>query len=250
MIDKILDLYQKFTGKVLSESQREIYAPYAMRAMYMMASRLGWPLDGGSDAVEVVGVSTNGCSCDNFSKNLADAPEKVGVYRLFPLNSHLPNILTDPFKKLNHVYIARIDLDAETGDVTMNGAVILKEVTDVTPIYFQGNCGRYIKACHQMSACQQLCEPNCTNCASLLVDAEWITIDDLPDTLIYLLCDYIDWVADGGLASRSVKTESVDGHSVSYGSWLSTAPYYNNADAAILKTYMGPYGAFNRKMIR
>lgn len=250
MIDKVLDLYQEYTGKVLSETQRETYAPFAMRAIYMMASRLGWPLDGGSDAVDVIGVSTHGCACDIFSRDLGEAPTKVGIYRMFPLDSRLPNVLTDPFKKVNHVYIARVAMETENDDETKNGAVILKEVTDVTPIFFQGNCGRYIKACHQMSACQQACEPSCTNCASLLVDANWITIDDLPPELIFLLCDYIDWVADGGLESRSVKTESVDGHSVSYGSWLSTAPYYNGADVAILKTYMGPYGAFNRKMIR
>lgn len=252
MIDKVLELYQEYTGQILSEAQKEMYAPYALRAVRMLEQKLGWPLDGGSDVVEVLGVAKQGCTCTEFPidiLNLNNPPEKKGIYRLFPLDTRKPNLLTDPFKRLNHVYLARVDM-TQNGPNGNTGAVILQTYTDITPVFFMGNIGKYIKTCHQMNACQQACNSNCTNCASVLVDADWMTIDDLPPALILLMCDYIDWVAEGGLANRWIKSESVDGHSVSYGAWITTAPYQHSSDAAIIRSFMGPYGSTNRKYIR
>lgn len=315
MIEKVLDLYQQYTGKVLSEAQREIYTPIAMRAVRMLEQRLGWPLDGGRDYVWVAGMATTDCSCDGIPKELGPAPEKKCKYRIYPLDARTPNLLIDPYKHLNRVFIARIDplaafpeaevtepepeepedpeepkeeetdepmgasLDPEETEETEepkeddepedepgepeepeepevpkdpdNCAVILADVTtEISPTFFPATIGRYIKSCARLNACQRACQPHISKCAMLLVDADWVTIDDLPGDILYILFDYIDWVAEGGLENRTIRSESVDGHSVSYGSWFTTAPYLNSADAAVIRGYMGPYGALNRKFIR
>lgn len=247
MIDKILDRYTEYTGKTLSPEQRQVYTAYVLRAVRMMENKLGWPLDGGSDVADVLGVAPNGCDCRKLPTELNEAPKKTGIYRLFPVDSRKPNLMADPFKSVNAVYLCRIDMDSPSTD-RKSPVVILKKMTDITPV-IRSTWGKYIKACSQLSVCQRACHADCTNCATLLVDADWITIDDLPPELFFLLFDYIDWMVEGGPTTRSVRSESVDGHSVSYGSWITTAPYYHAADATILRTYAGPYGSIDRKFI-
>lgn len=246
MIDKILEAYERLTGRTLSPEQRAVYVPYAMRAVRMLESRLGWALDNPPEA-EVAGMTKNGCDCSS-AMNIEDAPDAMGKYRYFPLDTRKPNIHIDPFKKVHNVYLCRVQSASDELGTVGGEAIILAKITNFTPIYF-GTFGKYVKACREMTACQQTCNSNCTNCASILVDADWMGIDDLPDELLFLICDYIDWVANDGLATRAIKSESVDGHSVSYGSWITTAPYNHSNDTAIIKLYTGPYGAVNRKLI-
>lgn len=248
MLDNIIKLYQASTGKTIPEHLLPIYKAWAQRAVFELENKLGWSLSGVSN-VNVLGCSPNGCNCDIDASTLTEAPEQRGTYRFYSFENKQPYVMTDPFTKIHAVYLCRVEpegpkIKSETGDV-----VILGNIKDFAPRYIDPKFGKFIKSCHEMTVCQQFCNNDCLNCTALLIDGDWATIDNLPDELVYLLCDYIDWMATGGPQNRGLRRESVDGHAVGYGDWRLIEPYYNPANAAIIQLYAGPYGMVDRKNI-
>ena len=249
MLDKVIEKYILLTGKKITEAQKPQYEAWALRAIRELEVKLGWPIEGRSN-VTVKGCTKGSCDCDIDESQLEEAPEKVGEYRFFNFNSKTPFVQTDPFKKVHAVYLCRVEPEGRNIHSKEGEVIILTKVTDFAPKYFNGQFGKYIKACEKMTICQEVCNSNCTNCSAVLVDADWLTFDDLPDELLYLLFDYMDWMANGGVSSRGIRSESVDGHSVSYGSdWQLFEPYTNPTDAAIILAYSGPFGMVDRKLI-
>lgn len=252
MIDDIITLYQTFTGKTVTDAMRPQYEAWAARALAELESRLGWSLSGTSN-VNVLGINPKGCDCDVEPSELIDAPVQVGSYRFFSFDSKQPNVFTDPFKKVHAVYICRIVADkipySSESDADNVNVMILKEVKDYSPRYLNAKFGKYVKACQEMTLCQAFCEKGCSECTAILIDADWITFDDIKDQIGVLLCDYIDWLANDGPATRALQSESVDGHSVSYRGYQYILPYQNPADAAVIQMFAGPYGMFAKKRI-
>lgn len=248
MLDNIIKLYQTLTGKTIPEPLIPTYKAWAKRGVIELENKLGWSLSGVSN-VNVLGCSPSGCNCDIDASKLTEAPEKRGEYRFYSYSDKQPYVITDPFTKIHAVYLCRVEpegpkIKSETGDV-----VILKQVKDFTPRYINPNFGKFIKACKEMTVCQQFCNNDCTDCAAILVDGDWANIDNLPDELAYLLCDYLDWMAAGGPQNRGLRRESVDGHAVGYGDWQLMEPYFFPANSAIIQLYAGPYGMVDRKNI-
>ena len=248
MLDKIIQLYQDLTGKKIPESQLPIYQAWANRAIKELEGKLGWSFETPSP-VNILGCTKGGCDCDIDVSKLAEAPEVKGSCRFFSFSSKQPFVHTDPFTKVHAVYLCRVEpeginITSNDGDV-----VILKKIEKFAPRYFSGTFGKYIQACQEMTICQQMCNQDCTNCTALLLDADWLTLENVPDELLYLICDYIDWMATGGQANRGLKSESVDGHSVSYRDLKDTLPYLNPSDATVIQLYAGPYGMVGRKLI-
>ena len=251
MIDEILTLYTELTGKQIPENLVPQYSAWARRAVAELESLLGWSLSGESH-VNVIGTSKQECSCFD-SSDLGDAPQKIGTYRIFNFDDRSPLVATDPFKKINAVYFCRVLPEhtlASESDADLINTVILKEISKFAPRFTNAKFGKFIEACNEMTVCQATCKRACTNCSALLIDANWLTFDDIKDMIGLLLCDYIDWMAADGPTTRGLQSESVDGHSVGYRDFGFVLPYQNPSNAAIIQTLVGPYGISNRKYIR
>lgn len=248
MIDKIITLYQELNGKKIPPAQEEIYKAWVKRAIIELENKLGWSFEP-SVNINVLGCTKGGCDCDVDVSQLVEAPECKGSYRFFSFNSKQPFVLTDPFTKVHAVYLCKVEPEGVKITSADNDVVILKKIEKFAPRYFNSTFGKYIQACNEMSICQARCNADCTDCSALLLDADWINLDNIPDELLYLMCDYIDWMAAGGNANRGLKSESVDGHSVSYRDLKETLPYVNPSDAAIIQLFAGPYGMVDRKLI-
>ena len=247
MLDDIIELYTTLTGKQISDNLLPQYEAWARRALAELEGKLGWSLAGVSN-VNVLGVSPRGCDCDIDKSKLLDAPEKKGEYRFFSFDTKKPNLHVDPFKKVHAVYFCRV-VDTEDESSQNIDTIILKEIKPTSPKYMTPKFGKYIQACQEMTICQAACEKSCTQCSAILVDADWATLDDLEDVLGPLLCDYIDWMAEGGMESRGLQSESVDGHSVSYRGWNYTQPYLNPINSEVIQFWAGPYGMLSRKRV-
>lgn len=252
MLDDIIKIYTITSGRTITEATKPQYEAWAARAIAELESRLGWSLAGVSN-VNVLGVSPRGCDCDIEPSKLLEAPEKIGSYRFFSFDTKQPYVHIDPFKRVNAVYLCRVvpstePLSSESDADNIN-VTILKTIKDYAPRYTKPNFGRFIKACQEMTICQATCERSCTECSAILVDADWITFNDIKDMLAALICDYIDWLADDGPASRGLQSEVVDGHSVGYRGYNYVLPYLNPADASVIQMFVGPYGMVDKKRI-
>lgn len=248
MIDKIIEIYQNLTGKKIPTTQLPQYQAWALRAVKELENKLGWSLDP-AVSVNIIGSTKNGCECDIDVSQLAKAPEVKGSCRFFSFSTKQPFVHTDPFTKIHAVYLCKVEPEGLKITTNDNDVVVLTKIVKFAPKYFNAQFGKYIQSCAEMTICQEVCNADCTNCSALLVDADWLTIDNLPDELAYLICDYIDWMSNGGPANRGLRSESVDGHSVSYRDWKETVPYLNPSDSAIILLYAGPYGMVDRKLI-
>lgn len=249
MLDNIITIYQTMTGNIIPESQMPKYQAWGRRAIRELENKLGWQFDR-SEYINVLGCSPSGCNCDISISGLRPAPTQRGQYRAFNYDSKQPFVYTDPFSKIHNVYICRIEPEGRFITSDNNDVVILKKVEKYAPRYFNDDFGKYIQACEEMTACQSQCENGCTKCSAILVDADWLDSRTVPDEILYMICDYIDWMANGGVASRNVSSESVDGHSVSYGNnGVKIEPYENATDSAIIQQFAGPYGMANRRLI-
>lgn len=250
MSDKIIELYQKLTGKIIPPTQTEQYKAWAFRAVRELENKLGWSFKS-TETINVLGCTRGGCGCecDIDVDKLDDAPTQKGSYRFFSFDAKQPFVHTDPFTKVHAVYLCRVEPEGKKITTNNNEVVILKKIEKFAPRYFNASFGKYIQACNEMSICQQMCETDCTDCAALLLDADWLDVDNVPDELLFLICDYIDWMASGGQATRGIRSESVDGHSVSYRDWAQSVPYINQSDITIIQLFAGPYGMVDRKLI-
>ena len=250
MLDNIITKYQTLTGKIVPEALGPQYQAWGNRAVIELQSKLGWSFSGVSN-VNVLGCSPSGCDCDIDISKLTEAPEKRGEYRFYSFSDKQPYAMVDPFKKINAVYLCRVEPEGRNISTNNGDVVILKKIDKFAPRYFNADFGKFIKACKEMSLCQQFCERSCTECTALLVDGDWLGAEDLPDELWYLICDYMDWMAEGGASNRNLETEKVDGHEVSYGeAWHLMEPFTNPSAAEIIALYTGPYGMVDKKYIR
>lgn len=249
MLNNIITIYQTMTGNTVPTAQIPQYTAWGRRAIRELENKLGWQFDR-TAYINVLGVSPSGCNCDVAESALKPAPTQRGQYRAFNFNEKQPFVMTDPFIKIHNVYICRIEPEGRFITSDNNDVVILKQIEKYSPRYFNNEFGKSIQSCEEMTACQRACEGGCTKCSALLVDADWCSTSNAPDELKYLICDYMDWMANGGVATRNVKSESVDGHTVQYGNdGVKIEPYENSTDSVIIKQYAGPYGMADRKLI-
>ena len=170
-IDNIVTTYETLTGNKVPVNQIPQYKAWGRRAVRTLENKLGWQLERPS-YINVLGVSPHGCNCDMAVDKLLPAPTQRGQYRTFNYNLKEPFVFTDPFTKIHNVYICRIEPEGRFITSDNNDVVILKKVQKYTPRYFTDDFGKYIQACEEMTACQNMCENGCTKCSAILVDAD------------------------------------------------------------------------------
>lgn len=247
MLEQLLTFYVESYGGTIPTGKGKLYQSYFTRAIAALQNKLGWQLTG-ETAISVLGISPSGCDCDIDLNALEPAPALAGQYRVFNFSNKEPNVLVDPFTKVHNVYICKNEPEGQYITSANNEVIILKRITNYTPRYFMGDYGKYIQSCPEMGACANMCQSDCSNCTSLLVDADWVAFPNIPQDFLFLLCDYLDWLLDGGVANAAITSESVDGHSVSYGNKQLFFTPFDTPDAiAIIGDFAGPFGKPNRK---
>lgn len=242
-MENILTKYAEYKGIQLTDVNRPTLEAFLKRAISVLETKLGYSLSEGSNE-EVIGVSKHGCDCNmKDTTDLDEAPEPVGAYRTAPFDKRLPFQRVDAFTTVNAVYVGK--RTESTSEL-----VILKQITNFQPSFRSNGIGNYIRGCSK-NPCAITCGNTCGDCVVLIVDANWMTLDNLPEELLYMIFDFMDWMEQGGYSNGGISSESVDGHSVSYGEWnkRGLTPYDDASNQVILSNYIGAFGNTSRQYI-
>lgn len=243
-MENILNKYAEYKGIELTEENTPTLTAYLKRAISVLETKIGCSLTNPVEAA-LIGVSKHGCDCSMTAPDELDpVPTPVGTYRVAPFDKRLQFQRLDPFTTLNALYIGK--RTENTGEI-----IILKKLVNYQPSIRSNGIGNYVKGCSK-NPCAITCGNTCGDCVSLVVDADWMSLDNLPDELLYMIFDFMDWMAEGGFSNGGITSESVDGHSVSYGEWNKVrgyTPYDDPNNQAILANYIGAYGNTSRQYI-
>lgn len=215
--------YTKLTGKTVAFSEEAAFNATIRRTKAALETLLGFTLNP-SNLYNELGKAPTGCSCSNVdTSTLSDPDEEQGIYKLFHYNQDDKYFHVDPFKEVYKVKLVYVHSD--------NEFVTMKTFDNVKAQYGRNGIGKYIEKCLEC-----VCDCDCQDCVQLAVDADWI--DCLPDDLMYLWADMIDYQLD---CTKDLKSQSVQGHS-----WTKAdarPPEALPQNVLLLKQYAGPYGA-------
>lgn len=226
-----LEEYEKLMGITIPESKRVYMEAQIKRVQTKLESLLGFTLKASHIYTEL-GKTQVECVCPDIPQTLLPADEVKGIIKIFPYNYKDKFLHIDPFLE---VYTVKL------GKVTENkGFVTYKTFESFTKQYMSQGIGKYIEKCQTC-----FCDCDCKDCVQLIVDADWVDFtdeeSDIPDDLLYLWCDMINYYAD---PTKDIKSESVDGHSWSKGDIKPPEELIENK--LILNKYAGPYGSITR----
>lgn len=227
-----LEKYEKLTGKIIPASQRPYYEAQIKRVQAKLETILGYTLTPTNIYTEL-GKSQRECVCPDIPESSSLLPPDAirGIIKVFPYNYKDKFLHIDPFRDVYNVKLVRVNENYQF--------ITYKTFETFTKQYTYNGIGNYIEKCETC-----FCNCDCKDCIQLAVDADWVDItedEDLPDDLLYLWCDMIDFYAD---PAKDIKSESVDGHSWSKGDIV--APEDTDASRLLLKRYAGPYGTIIR----
>lgn len=227
-----LEKYQQLTGIIIPEEKRVYYEALLKRVRAKLETLLGYTLEPQNLYIEL-GKTKMECICPDIpqSSDLLPPDAVRGTLKVFPYNSKDKFLHTDPFYEVYNVKL---------GKVLDNGQIITyKTFENFTALYMQNKIGNHIEKCETC-----FCNCDCKDCVQLIVDADWVDFTEdepLPDDLLYLWCDMVDFYGD---QYRNIKSESVDGHSWSKGEIK--APEEEKTALLLLRRYAGPFGSIIR----
>ena len=224
-----LKKYEELTGIIIPASKRAYYEAQIKRVQSKLETLLGYTLEPQNLYIEL-GKTQRECVCPDIPQTSALLPPDgvKGIIKVFPYNYKDKFLHVDPFYDVFNVKLGKV--------LENRQFVTYKTFENFTKQYMQSGIGNHIEKC---ATC--FCDCDCKDCVQLIVDADWIDIsqdEELPQDLLYLLCDMVDYYAD---QSRNIKSESVDGHSWSVGEIK--APEESKSALLLLKRYAGPYGS-------
>lgn len=227
-----LEQYEKLTGKIIPERHRAYYEAQLKRAQIKLENLLGWALTP-KNIYNELGKTQRECVCPDIpeSSTLLPPDPVQGVYKVFPYNHKDRFLHIDPFNDVYNVKLVRV--------LENHGFITYKTFETFTKQYMQAGIGNHIEKCETC-----FCDCDCKDCVQLAVDADWVDIEEeesLPEDLLFLLCDMVDYYAD---PYKDIKSESVDGHSWSKGD---VKPIEELEETKLLlRRYAGPYGSIIR----
>lgn len=220
-------------GMTIPESKRVYYTAQIKRVQTKLESLLGFTLKA-SHLYTELGKSQVECVCPDIpqSQTLLPPDEVKGIIKIFPYNHKDKFLHIDPFLDVYNVKLGKVTED--------KSFVTFKTFEHFTKHFMSQGIGKYIEKCQNC-----FCDCECKDCVQLIVDADWVDFtdekSDIPDDLLYLWCDMINYWAD---PDKDIKSESVDGHSWSRGDI--SAPEELIENKLILEKYAGPYGSITR----
>lgn len=237
-----LELYQELTGIQVDPEDEVSITAQIRRTKNMLQTLLGYTLDkkkAGLNQYEELGKSTVECPFRGLLSEinvdeLAEPDDVEGSYRLFSYNSADQYFAVDPFTQVYKVKLVYLRAGDEPNGITH------KTLTDSKiRIHKTGMISKYIERCPE---CWCACE--CDECVQLAVDADWLNEDCLPEDLLYLWVDMIEYYAD---PKRDLVEETLATHR-----WKKdkrVAPESLDASIAILRKYAGPNGSLARTIV-
>lgn len=227
-----LEEYEKLTGTTIPSGKRTYYEAQIKRVQAKLETLLGYTLEPRNLYIES-GKTKRECVCPDIPESSQLLPPDAvrGILKVFPYNHKDKFLHTDPFYEVYNVKL---------GKVTDNKQIVTyKTFENFTAQYMQNGIGNHIEKCETC-----FCNCDCKDCVQLVVDADWVDFtqdEPLPDDLLYLWCDMVEYYAD---QSRNIKSESVDGHSWSKGEIK--PPEEGKEALLLLKRYAGPFGSITR----
>lgn len=253
-------IFQELTGIELTEDQLPLFERSLSRALQTLSEELGWDftyLEDESEydystGYEELGKTVNECACPKQIKNMDSflpADEVQGEVRLFPFDKEASYILIDPCYS---VYTLKLVVPL-VGDESKY--VTVKQLENIMPNILPNKRGEYKDFIHYVERCDSwpkyVCGCDCINCVMLAVDAKWVknVPKQLFDILTRLILYYMKNPYSITEDSRLIKSESVDGHSVSYGDkseldmLLGSKTYL-----ALIKKFSGPFSPYAKKV--
>lgn len=220
-------------GITIPESKRSYYTAQIKRVQTKLESLLGFTLKAKHIYTEL-GKSQVECVCPDIpqSQSLLPPDEVKGIIKVFPYNFKDKFLHIDPFIDVYNVKLGKVTEDKKF--------ITFKTFEHFTKHFMTQGIGKYVEKCQNC-----FCDCECKDCIQLIVDADWVDFtddeSDIPDDLLYLWCDMINYWAD---PDKDIKSESVDGHSWSRGDI--SAPEELIENKLILDKYAGPYGSVIR----
>ena len=226
-----LEKYEQLTGKIIPVSQRPYYEAQIKRVQTKLETLLGYTLEP-SELYTELGKTQAECVCPDVPKTLLPPDPVRGIVKVFPYNYKDKFLHLDPFLDVYAVKLVKV--------MDNRQFVTYKTFETFTKQYMTQGIGNHIEKCETC-----FCDCDCKDCVQLAVDANWVDFteedSDIPDDLLYLWCDMIDYYAD---PDKDIKSESVDGHSWSKGDIKAPEDY--DMAKLLLRRYAGPYGSVTR----
>ncbi len=232
-----IDIYQTLTGITIKESQIPQFEASMNRAMILVQNALGYMFNY-TPTFSEKGVSPRECDCPTDDSSLLPPEIISGEVKLFRYDVSDVQIRIDP---ASAIYAAKL-IVPDKGD--SERFVSVKKIEKWIPKYNEQGWTTYIEKCEGWPF--SLCGCDCKNCVLLAVWGDWI--DVIPVDLQYLICDMITFFMNNNPLERGIKSESVDGHSVSYDN-SPTNPIDSPMYSSLIKKYMGPYSPYYKKVM-
>lgn len=228
-----LEKYEQLMGITIPESKQGYYSAQIKRVQTKLETILGYTLKASHIYTEL-GKTQLECICPDIpeSSSLLPPDEVKGIIKVFPYNYKDKFLHIDPFHEVYNAKLGRVLENKEF--------ITYKTFEYFTQHFMSQGIGLYVERCVNC-----LCDCDCKDCVQLIVDADWVDFtdeeSDIPDDLLYLWCDMVNYYAD---PTKDIKSESVDGHSWSKGDI--TAPEETLEGKLLLQRYAGPYGSITR----
>lgn len=228
-----LKKYEELMGIQIPEGKTVYYAAQIKRVQSKLETLLGFTFKS-SHIYNELGKTQVDCFCPDIpeTSSLLPPDEVKGVIKVFPYNYKDKFLHIDPYYKVFNVKLGRV-LDDKS-------FITYKTFEAFTQKFMAQGIGLFVERCETC-----FCDCNCKDCVQLIVDGDWIDLtdkeSDIPDDLLYLWCDMINYYAD---PTKDIKSESVDGHSWSKGDIK--PPEELLESKLILQKYAGPFGFITR----
>lgn len=237
-----LDTYQELTGTTVEAEDQASVNAQIRRTRIALETMLGYSLkkkEAGVNQYEEKGKTKSDCTFRGLLSDIdnleLDPPDDVqGSYRIFPYNKSDKYFKVDPFTRLYKVKLVFL----RDGD-DPNGITHKTFDSGQIRIEKEGRISRYIERCHE---CWCTCE--CDSCVQLAVEADWLNEECLPEDLLYVWADMVEYYCD---PNRGVISETLGTHS--YKLAESAAPETMDENIAIIKKYAGPNGSVHRTIV-
>lgn len=265
MQEGLLDIseFREITGLELEdETQIAMFNRANARASRKLIQLLGWD-PAYRAAYEEAGIAKNQGTCPTEEQlsqwqsapetypYFNDADVEVGTTKLFPYYPEDANYFIDPCTAVHTVKIVKV-VSSDAQQFMTVWKLSPDDWDQKTNIGYQVSRKptiQWVEICKAPQSLPCKCE-DAKSCYMLAIDGDWIK--ELPDDLKYLLADLIlfDMQHPARLSATStyaIKSESVDGHSVTYDTTTINTDGANSEEEVIepymnfLKFLIGPY---------
>lgn len=238
-----LEKYTELTGNTISPSEEAKVKATIRRTKAMLETMLGFSLKPKNLYTEKGKVQYEGYLPIDDLTTILPPDEEEGVYKLFTYNEKDRFFHVDPFLNVYKVKLVVPQHDGEFITVT--------DLDNVVPQYGRDGIGKYIERHWEWFTWawywtwRVRYTTNTSAGLQLAVEADWI--DCLPDDLMYLWADMVEYYAFSD-TNHNIRSESVDGHSWSFGTG-DNSPEQKPENRLLLTRYAGPYGSVTRNPV-